>query len=143
MFGFGKKPDHSGVLLEFLVDVWKLKPRIAGAFIVAYAKEVSARYERGTAAAGTAASSMNAGARLAAFAMGDDPRKFAVMAQAYDAFTGDLRLSRHAGTDVELAIWSILWNDSELLRQIDAALADFVVEQQPTKYPDIDLLAFD
>jgi len=142
MFGFGRKPDHSGELLEFLVDAWEMKPRVAGAFIAAYGKGASTRLDEGTKRAEAQFAALSEAERLQLFAAGDEPRKFAVIAEAYNAFLTDIRKGKHAGTDVELAVWAILWNDSALLEQIDAGLANFIVESQPTKYPDIDLLAF-
>lgn len=138
MFGFGKKPDHCGLLTEYLIEEVKLKPRLAGSFIATYGAGASARLEKGL----KGFQGMTQLQQLEARARGDDPRLFALIAEAYHAYLIDVRTGRIKGSDNELALWAILWNRTDLLESFDKALAAFIDEKQPELFPDIDLHAF-
>lgn len=144
MFGLGRKPDHTGTLMEFFIDEWHMKPRYAGAFMSIYGGGASASLEQGMERTKAILTSMDPADRLRAIASGDDdPRQFAIAAEAYKAYLTDLRRGKHVGTDVEVAVWAILWNVSHIVETIDRGLATYIVNAQPEKFPDLDLLAFE
>jgi len=48
-----------------------------------------------------------------------------------------LRRGKHVNTDVELAIWGILANRSNLLESIDRPLAAYIESEQQKLFPDL------
>ena len=64
-----------------------------------------------------------------------DTYTFALVGQAYTAYLQDLRRGRHAGTDVERAIWALLVNHSELLAQSDKGVATYIGQHQEKQFP--------
>ncbi len=132
MFGFGKKPDHFDTLMEYLIEDWRMRARYASAFLSAYRKEISKTLEEGIRRSESLGISP-----AAAIAMGDDPRTMAICAQAYKAYLSDLRAGRHVGTEVEIAIWAILTNRSDLISSADPAFAKFIEENWEKKYPSL------
>lgn len=134
MFGFGKKPDHFPEFLEFLTEKWQMKPRYAAAFLNAYRTDISVMHEQGLKRLDASIDLSRPENRLLAYQM-PDPRDFALVGQAYKAYLSDLRRGKHVDTDVEVAIWAILCNRSDLLESVDKPLAKYVIENQQTKFP--------
>ena len=134
MFGFGKKPDHYAEFLEYLTDHWHMKPRFAAAFLNAYRTDISVMLEQGLKRLNESIDLSRPENRLLAYQM-PDPRDFALVGQAYKAYLNDLRRGRHVNTDVEVAIWAMLCNRSDLLESVDKPLAKFVTENQQTMFP--------
>lgn len=135
MFGFGNTPDHFGALLEYLVEDWGMRARFASAFLTAYRIPISKLHERGLRNLGRVAANGSADQRL--IAMASEPRDYAIVGQAYQAYLKDLRRGRHVGTDVELSIWAILVSHSDLLTAIDAGLADFMQSKHSERFPQL------
>ena len=134
MFGFGKKPDHFTEFLEYLVERWQMKTRYAGAFLSAYRTDISVMHEQGLERLEGSVDFSKPENRLLAYQM-PDPRDFALVGQAYKAYLNDLRRGKHVDTDVEVAIWAILCNRSDLLESVDKPLAKYVTDNQETKFP--------
>lgn len=134
MFGFGKKPDHFTTLLEYLVEHWQMKTRYASAFLSAYRTDISAMHEQGLKRLEASIDLSKPENRLLAYQM-PDLRNFALVGQAYKACLNDLRRGRHVGTDVEIAIWAVLVNRSDLLADIDKPLAKYIEENHGIKFP--------
>lgn len=130
MFGFGSKPDYFNELMEYLVEDWRMRSRYASAFLSAYRKDVSATLEEGL----KRTKALNIPS-VALLAMGDDPRAMAIVAQAYKAYLSDLRRGKHGGTEVEMAIWGILANRSDLVASVDRGFAAFIDENWEKQHP--------
>ena len=130
MFGFGSKPDHFNDLMEYLVEHWHMRSRFAAAFLSAYRKDVSSTLEEGI----KRTRAMNIPS-VAMLAMGDDPRAMALVAQAYKGYLSDLRRGKHVRTDVEMAIWGILANRSDLVASVDRGFASFIDDNWEKQYP--------
>ena len=133
MFGFGKKPDHFADLMVHLVERAGMRTRYASAFLSAYKDDVSKRFEDGTKRVGQTLRTLSRTQQLLF-----DPSEvydFTIVAQAYLGYLQDLRRGLHVGTDVEIAIWAILVNNIDLLRQTDQALAEYIKLQYEEKFP--------
>ena len=59
----------------------------------------------------------------------------AFVAAAYRGYMADLRRGKHVGTDVEKPIWAILDNPSDLLRDLDDGLAEYIGDHAEEKFP--------
>lgn len=134
MFGFTKRPDHFTLFLEHLTEQWQMKPRYAAAFLNAYRTDISVMHEQGLQRLDASIDLSRPENRLLAYSM-PDPRDFALVGQAYKGYLADLRRGRHVGTDVEVAIWAILSNRSDLLESVDKPLAKYVAENQAVMFP--------
>ena len=134
MFGFDKKPDHFPEFLEYVTEKWQMKPRFAAAFLNAYRTDISLMHEQGLKRLDACVGLSKPENRLVAYQM-PDPRDFALVGQAYKAYMNDLRRGKHVDTDVEVAIWAVLCNRSDLLESVDKALAKYVTETQQVKFP--------
>lgn len=141
MFGFGKKPDHYADYLEYLTGSWKMRPRFAAAFLNAYRSEVSALHERVLAGKQAGLDSSSADIRLQAHGMAD-PHDLALVILASGAYYKDLRQGKHVGTDVETAIWAVLWNRTDLVESLDRLLANHINDSHATKFPNLFETAF-
>lgn len=117
MFGFGRKPDHFNEFLEYLVDDWQMKARYAAAFLSAYRMDISVMHEDGLKRLDRSIDLSRAENRLLMHTM-PNPKDFALVGQAYKACINDIRMGKHVNTDVETAIWAILWTRSDLLESI-------------------------
>src|SRR5712692_3748942 len=141
MFGlFGSKQDAQKAyeeLLAYLTDDWEMKGRYAGAFLEAYRRSISKIYAEVMKRYGAIANSGNAELQLMTAAMGgkNDAMDHILVAQAYRAYKDDLLSGRHVGTDVEVAIWAILSNRSDVLEQIDKSLARYIDKEQEVRFP--------
>ncbi len=135
MFGFGKKPDHFVDLMEHLVDRTGMKTRFASAFLSAYKDDFSKRFEEGT----KRAEQILAAASIAQQIMFNPTEvyDFAIVAQAYFGYLQDLRHGRYVGTEVELTIWALLINHSDLLKQTDKALATYMEREHEKLFPNL------
>lgn len=135
MFGFGRSPDHYSVLLEHLVESWGMRVRFAEAFLSKYRESISKIHEQGLANLKRLSASGTAGEKL--LAMSVEPMDYALVGQAYQAYLTDLRHGKHVGSDIELAIWGILANRSDLLDSIDRGLAGFVNAKVDERFPNL------
>ena len=134
MFELGKKPDHFTEFLEYLTEKWQMKPRYAAAFLNAYRTDISVMHEQGLKRLDAAVDLSKPENRLIAFQM-PDPRDFALIGQAYKGYLNDLRRGKHVNTDVEVAIWAILCNRSDMLESVDKPLTKYLTENQDTMFP--------
>jgi hypothetical protein len=143
MFGlFGSSQDGQKAceeLLAYLTDDWEMKGRYAGAFLGAYRRSISKTYAEVIKRYDTIANSGNAELQLMTAAMGgkSDAMDHILVAQAYRGYKDDLRSGKHVGTDVEIAIWAILSNRSDVLERIDKSLARYIDKEQETRFPNL------
>ena len=136
MFGFGKKPDHFTSLLEYLVDDWQMKTRYASAFLSAYRSDISALHDSGLKRLEASFDLSKPENRLLAYQM-PDLRAFAIVGQAYKAYLNDLRRGKYVGTEVEISIWAILSNRSDLVADVDKAFAKYIEDNYEKKFPSL------
>jgi hypothetical protein len=141
MFGFGKKPDHFVDLLEHLVENWGMRSRFASSFLSEYRTSISKLHEEGTKRLDQLRQHGSAEQRLIAIA--SEPKDYALVGQAYQAYLGDLRHGKHVDSDIELAIWGILVNRIDLLETIDRGLAGFIESTHSERFPDLFEKVFD
>ena len=143
MFGlFGSKQDTKKAfeeLLAYLTDGWDMKGQYAGAFLEAYRRSISKIFAEVMKRYEAIADSGNAELQLMTAAMGgkDDAMDHILVAQAYRGYKDDLRSGKHVGTDVEIAIWAILANKSDVLEQIDKSLARYIDKEQEVRFPNL------
>lgn len=133
--------DHSNEFLLYMTEKWEMKDQVARAFVVAYGKALSQQHEEGLARLDKSIDLSAPENRLLAYEM-PDPRDFALVGQAYRAYAEDFQSGKHRGTPVELAVWAILWNRSDLVRTIDPALAKYIDDNQDTVFKSIYDTAF-
>lgn len=114
-----------------------MKERYARAFLDAYRRKMSKIHKDILKKYQDMEKSGNPELRLAVMAMGGkrDALAHVLIAQAYNAYKLDLRSGKHVGTDVELAVWGMLSNRSDLLDPIDKSLAKFIREKYEEKFP--------
>ena len=136
MFGFGKKPDHFTSLLEYLVDDWQMKTRYASAFLSAYRSDISALHDSGLKRLEASFDLSKKENILLAYQM-PDLRAFAIVGQAYKAYLNDLRRGKYVGTEVEISIWAILSNRSDLVADVDKAFAKYIEDNYEKKFPSL------
>lgn len=141
MFGFfGSKEDEQRAyddLLDFLSEDWNMKEQYARAFLDAYRRSLAKIHKNITKKYEELRSRGNAEMRLALHAMGGkrDALAHMLIAQAYNGYKNDLRSRKHVGTDVELAIWGILANRSDLLNDFDESFAMYIRDNYEKKFP--------
>lgn len=135
MFGFGKAPDHFSDLLEHLVEDWCMRTRYASAFLSEYRTPISKIHEHGLKNLDRVRTHGDAEQKL--IALSTEPKDYALVGQAYQAYLTDLRRGKHVGTDIELVIWAILAHRIDLLESIDRGLARFIESKQEERFPDL------
>lgn len=136
MFGLSKSYDDEYLeLYEYLTQDWKMKPEYAKAFLNAYKKSIGKMFSQGKQRMSMLENSSDTEARLLRAANLGEECPFALVGQAYQAYMGDLRRGKHVGTPVELAIWAILANRSDLLESHDRAFANYISEKAEEKFP--------
>lgn len=136
MWPFGK-PDPTALVAldEFLRDEWTMRDRFRKAFISAYMVPLAKAGVR----VQKALQRMRAtpGGALEAIAGEAEAYAGVLVAAAYQGYMGDLRRGRHVGTDVELAIWAILSNRSDILEEHDPAFARYIDAKADEKFPQL------
>lgn len=138
MFGLSRSYDDEYLeLYEYLTQEWKMKPEYAKAFLNTYKKSIGKIFSQGKQRLSQLENSSDPEARLLRVANLGEECPFALVGQAYQAYMGDLRRGEHVGTPVELAIWAILVNRSDLLEPLDRAFADYISEKAEEKFPEL------
>ena len=135
MFEFGRKPDHFLELMEHLVDRSGMRTRFASAFLLAYKDDVSMRFEDGSMRTQQTLATLSRVQQL--MFNPSDIYDLAIVGQAYMGYMQDLRSGRHVGTDVERAIWALLVNHSDLLKESDKVLAAYIEQHHETQFPNL------
>ncbi len=141
MFGlFGSKQDEQTAydeLFAFLTDDWRMKEQYARAFLDAFRRDIAKIHKDILKKYETMERSDNPELRLAVVSMGGkrDALSHVLIAQAYNAYKLGLRRGQYVGTDVELAIWAVLSNRSDLLDPIDKAFANYIRNKYEEKFP--------
>lgn len=136
MFGFGKAKDHVPELLVYMMEQMGFRAKYAGAFLSMYSKQVSKLFDDGVRRIEKSGVLNDPMVRLG-FSNMPDPREMALVGQAYNAFTSDLRNGIDVGHEVEAAIWVLLCDNSEFVRSVNPGLASYLKEKQPVLFPNI------
>jgi hypothetical protein len=50
---------------------------------------------------------------------------------------GDLRRGKHVGTNIELTIWAILSNRSDLIEDFDKSFSKYIYENHEERFPSL------
>ena len=141
MFGlFGSKESTQAVydeLLNFMTDDWHMKERYTRAFLDEYRSSIAKLHKQFIERFEIAQRSDNAVLRLGTIAAGgrDYVLSLMLVTQAYQAYMSDLRRGKHVGTNVEFAIWAILANRSDLVRDFDKVFGQYVQEKYEELFP--------
>ena len=139
MFGFFKRiPDTQleyNALQKYLREEWRMKQPYISALLDAYRVELCEKYRAAVVRQQSMESSGNATDRLQAAAYEDTFIDAALVAQAHQAYLCDLRHGKYVDSDVELAIWAILVNRSDILANFDRGLANFTYEKFEERFP--------
>ena len=118
-----------------------MRPRYASAFLNVYGRGMAKRYRKAAKVSDTIMASPQASLPQTIVALDVIDLNIAFVATAYSAYMADLRRGKRVGTDVEKAIWAILDNRSDLLRNLDKGLAEYInahaEEKFPTLYGDV------
>jgi hypothetical protein len=133
--------DYGDEFLSYLVDDWQFREKYAKAFLIEYGDEISRLYDKGLKRLEASLDLSRPENRLLAAEM-PDPRAFALVAQAFSAYANDLQKGKHRGKPVEVAIWAILWNRSDLLETLNPDLAKYITDNQDTVFKSIYETAF-
>lgn len=137
MFGLKSYDDEYLELYEFLTQNWRMKSEYAKAFLTAYKKSIGKIHSEGKQRMALLEKSSDPETRLMRAANLGQECPFALVAQAYQAYMGDLRRGKHVGTPVELAIWAILANRSDLLEPLDRAFGRYIEEKHKETFPSL------
>jgi len=138
MFGFFKSyNDEYLELYEYMTQNWEMKPKYAKLFLNTYKKSIGKIFSTGKKRMEALENSADPETRLLAIASGGHDHENALVSQAYKAYMTDLRRGTHVGTPVELAIWAILSNRSDLVGIIDRAFEIWIYENHEKKFPDL------
>ena len=139
MFGlFKRTPDTQleyNALQKYLREEWQMKPQFVSALLDTYRTEVCEKYRAAVIQHQTMEASQSAADRLQGAAFDNTFVDTALVAQARQAFLTDLRHGTHVGTDIELAIWAVLVNRSDILEHFDRGLANFTYEKYQERFP--------
>lgn len=138
MFGILKSYDEEYLeLYEYLTQDWKMKSEYSKAFLNTYKKSIGKILAQGKRRMSMLENSSDPEARIIGFANLGEETTFALVGQAYYAYMGDLRRGKHVGTPVELAIWAILSNRSDLVQTIDRAFGEYIQEKHEERFPNL------
>jgi len=143
MFGlFGSKEKTQAAydeLLNFMTDHWHMKERYVRAFLDEYRNSAGKLHKQVIERFNVAQASDDAMLRLGTVAMGgrDYVLSLILITQAYRGYMDDLRRGKHVGTNIELAIWAILANRSDLVGDFDKAFAKYIDEKHEALFPNL------
>ena len=140
MFGFGSKADSQyayNELLRFLTEEWEMKERYARAFLDTYRSSIAKIHKESILRYASLANSSNPEEYLTSVANEGMQHTMPLVSQAYQAYMTELRRGKHVGTDVELAIWGILANRSDIIDHFDPAFGKWIFEQYNVKFPNL------
>ena len=143
---FGSYKKELDELREHLLsESVGMRPRYASAFLTAYGRRMAKRYRKATRTAESVMDAPGSGLPQTIFALDITDLNLAFVAAAYSGYMADLRRGKHVGTDVEKAIWAILDNRSDLLRDLDDGLAEYIGDHSEEKFPTLygDVLRLD
>lgn len=133
--------DYSEDFLSYLVDEWQFRDEYAQAFLNEYGSDLSRLHDQGLKRLEASIDLSRPENRLLAAEM-PDPRAFALVAQAFTGYANDLQNGKYRGTPLEIAIWAILWNRSDLLGTLNPELAKYIDDNQDTVFKSIYETAF-
>lgn len=133
--------DYREEFLSYLVDDWQFRGEYAQAFLNVYGPDLSRLHEQGLRRLEASFDLSKPEIRLLAAEM-PDPRAFALVSQACTGYANDLQKGKHRGTPVEIAIWAILWNRSDLLGTLNPELAKYIDDNQDGIFKSICDIAF-
>ena len=147
MFGlFGSKEVTQRAydeLLKFLTAKWLMKDHYARAFLDEYRgsiaklhKQMISRVDQVLRHGDDAARHMMSLEITAAGGM-DHLLSIILVTQAYRAYMSDLRRGKHVGTNIELAIWAILSNGSDLVQSFDKFFGRYIQEKYQELFPSL------
>ena len=144
MFGSYKK-EYDKLREHLLSDSIGLYPRYATAFLTAYGRRMAKQYRKATKMSESVMESPGSGLAQTIFALDLIDLNVAFVAAAYTGYMADLRRGKYTGTPVEKAIWAILDNRSDLLRDLDDGLAEYIGDHVEEKFPTLygDVLRMD
>ena len=131
MFGSYKK-EINDLREHLLID---MHPRYASAFLNVYGKRMAKRYRKATKMSDSIMASPQPSLPQTIVALDLTDLNLAFVATAYRGYMADLRRGKHVGADVEKAIWAILDNRSDLLRDLDEGLGEYIEEHAKEKFP--------
>ena len=145
MFGlFGSKEATQKAydeLLNFLTEEWRMKDRYARAFLDEYRSDIAKLHKQITSRADELLQRGDAAARrlmsieiISAGGLGQ-VLSVILVTQAYRAYMSDLRRGKHVRTNIELAIWAILSNRSDLVQDFDKFFGQYVQEKYEELFP--------
>ena len=134
MFGSYKR-EYDELREHLLSDSIGLYPRYATAFLTAYGRRMAKQYRKAKRTSESVMDSPGSGLAQTIFALDLTDLNVAFVATAYRGYMADLRRGKYVGTPVEKAIWAILDNRSDLLRNLDDGLAEYLGENVEEKFP--------
>jgi hypothetical protein len=143
MFGlFGSKESIRAAydeLFNYLADDWHMKDRYARAFLDEYRRSIAKFHKEATGRFEKIQNGDDPELRLMSTAMGgrDHALALTLVWQAYQGYMIDLRRGKHVGTNVELAIWAILSNRSELIGDFDKPFSRYIYEKHEERFPNL------
>ena len=136
MFDSYKEELHA--LREYLLREIGMRPRYVAAFLRAYGRRMAKRLRKAEhmvqgKGLGRFSTPVD---RLGLLAAGVNDLGVGVVATAYRGYMADLRRGKHVGSDVEKAIWAILYECREdELKELDAGLCRYIAEHVEERFP--------
>ena len=130
---FRSYDEEYAELFSHLTENWKMKPLYARAFLDAYTKSIGKMFSDGKTRSSQLRENPDPALRLFATAYIDD-HDYALVGQAHRAYMTDLRREKHAGTNVEKAIWAILAR-SDLVEDLDRLFSEYIDDTYEGKFP--------
>ena len=128
---FNSYDEEYSELFSHLTKNWQMKPHYAKAFLDTYKKNIGKMFSKGQ----KRMSQLRDSSPLSYFALGVDAPDLVLVGQAYQAYMVDLRRGRHIGTPVEMAIWAILANRSDVLDGLDRGFSSYIDETYEEMFP--------
>lgn len=136
MFGFGKSYDDEYLeLYEHLTQLRGMKPAYAKSFLNAYKKSIGKMFVQGKKRLEGLKIVSDVEMEIMRMLHPGHECDLVLVEQAYAAYLLDLRHGKHVGTQVEKAVWAILYNKLDLVLSFDKAFANYIQENQEKEFP--------
>lgn len=138
MFGFFKTYNNEAdELYDHLINHWDMRPEYARAFLDAYRKSLGRLLAKGRERMSMLENSDSPDMRMTRNLSRGEDEEFALVGRAYQAYMEDLRRGRHVGTKIEMAIWAVLVNRTDLVEHLDGGFARYIDSRWEEEFPSL------
>lgn len=136
MFGFGKSYDEEYLeLYDHLTKQRGMRSDYAKSFLNTYKKSIGKMFIQGKKRLEALEKVSGSEAKIMRILNPGYECDLVLVEQAYAAYFQDLRHGKHVGTQIEKAIWAILYNKLDLVLSFDKTFANYIQENHEKEFP--------